>query len=325
MAQQERIQWMNGLLQGGAYLHWRTVADKFEVQRRTVFNDMCFLRDRLNAPIAFSRRYNGWHYTQQNYQLPFLALSDKEADTLRLTLFAALAHLPPTDAVAARQLATRLSPYVRGLPTYGEMPASSEIFLTGQPTLASHLIITDALLADVRRAIDSRHRLRIIYYSAHSDRQTERVIQPYLLLNRGGELYLIAHCELRNAVRDFGLHRIREWGIQEPPQAFRVPETFDAATYLASAFELRRGEETVTIRARFDQTQSRWIRERTYHSTQTVMEQDDGSVIVSLCVSGTAEAKRWLLSFGATVEVLEPEALRREIADEAAKIKIINS
>ena len=91
MAQQERIHWMHAVLLNGAYLHWQSVVDKFEVHRRTAFNDMRFLRDRLGAPIAFSRRHNGWHYTEPNYQLPFLALSEPEADTLRRTLLAALA------------------------------------------------------------------------------------------------------------------------------------------------------------------------------------------------------------------------------------------
>lgn len=321
MAQVERLYWMDGVMQNQTYLHWRTVAEKFEVQRRTVFNDMRFLRDRLGAPIAFSQRYKGWHYTRSNYQLPFLALSDSEADTLRRTLLAAVAYLPPTDAVAAGQLASRLSPYVRGLPTHGgTLSTSSEIFLSGQPALASHLVITDDLLADVRRAVDARHRLQISYYSMHRDQQTERVIQPYLLLNRGGELYLIGYCELRNSVRDFGLHRIQNRTVLESPNAFTVPKTFDVAAHLESAFELRRGEPIVTVRARFSPTQSRWVRERVYHPTQTVTEEGDGSIVVSLRVSGTAEAKRWIMSFGAEAEVLEPEQLRREINAEVVKI-----
>ncbi len=189
MAQAERLYWMDGIMQGKAYLHWQTVVDKFEVQRRTVFNDMRFLRDRLGAPVAFSRRFKGWHYTSSNYQIPFLALSDGEAATLRRTLLAAL---------------------------------------------------PDDLLADVRHAIDDRHRLRLTYYSAHRDQLTERVIRPYRLLNRGGELYLIGHCELRDATRDFGLHRIKERTVLDPPRAFAVPESFDIEAYLETACGLKR-------------------------------------------------------------------------------------
>jgi predicted DNA-binding transcriptional regulator YafY len=232
MAQAERLYWMDGMMQGGAYLHWQAVVDKFEVQRRTVFDDAKFLRERLGAPIAFSRRYKGWHYTAPNYQLPFLALTATEADTLRRTLVASLAYLPSADAAAARQLAIRLSPYVHGLPIHGgNLPSTSEIFLSGQPVLASHLAATDDLLGDIRRAVDDRHRLQITYYSAHRDEVTERVVHPYFLLNHGGEIYLIGYCEMREDSRDFGLHRIRESTVLEPPHAFKVPETFDAAAY----------------------------------------------------------------------------------------------
>lgn len=317
VAQAERLFWMDGIMRSGGYLHWQTVAEKFEVQRRTVFNDKRFLTDRLGAPIKFSQRGNGWYYTDPNYQLPFLALSEPEADTLHRTLLAALASLPPADKAAAQRLALRLSPYVRRLPVHGgTLPATSEIFLNGQPTLAPHLTITDALLADVRRATDLHHRLDLTYYSAHSNSVTRRTVQPYLLLNRGGELYLIAHCELRGDTRDFGLHRIREYAVLEPSGAFTVPPTFDPVAYLETAFELQRGQPLVTVRVKFSIRQSAWIKERIYHPTQILTEEADGSVIVSLRVSGTAEAKRWVLSFGESAEVLEPESLRVDVANE---------
>lgn len=326
MAQMERIYWIHGVLQDGAYLNWQEVADKFEVKRRMVFNDIQFLRDRLGAPVAFSRRYKGWQYTASNYQLPFLALSDKEADTLRRMLLAALASLPPQDALAVQHLAARLSPYVRRLPTHGgAMPASSEIFQSGHPTLAANLVVTDTLLAEIRGAMDERKRVRITYYSAHSGEVTERVVQPYFMLNWRGELYLIGYCELRKSLRDFSLHRIRARTVLGETRAFTIPDTFDPATYLESAFELRRGEPPVTVRLHFSKRQSVWVRERVVHPSQTLTEQNDGSVIMSLHVSGLDEVKKYILSHGGSVRVLEPESLRREIIAEAEKTFTNNS
>ena len=321
MAQAERLYWMDARMQNGAFLHWQAVVERFEVQRRTVFYDMTFLRDRLGAPIAYSSRGKGWHYTEPNYQLPFLALSDGEADTLRRTLLAARTYLSPSDAEAVEHLAARLSPYVRRLPVQGgEMPAGSEVFVSGQPVIASHVAGSEALLADVRRAIDERRRVRLTYYSAHRDETSERIVQPYRLLNLDREAYLVAHCERRGAMRDFALHRIREWAVLEEVRAFSVPEGFDLDAHLREAFELRRGEPAVTVRVRFTPEQSRWVRERVYHTSQTIAEEPGGGVIVSLRVSGTAEVRRWILSFGADAEVLEPVTLRAEIRQEAIQI-----
>lgn len=112
-------------------------------------------------------------------------------------------------------------------------------------------------------AVNHRHRLHIVYYSAHSDEVTERIIRPYLLLNWNGELYMIGYCEMRQGMRDFALHRIRERTVLEPERAFTVPDSFDAVAYLESAMAMRRGEPVVTVRVKFSPLQSRWIKERT--------------------------------------------------------------
>jgi predicted DNA-binding transcriptional regulator YafY len=43
-------------------------------------------------------------------------------------------------------------------------------------------------------------------------------------------------------------------------------------------------------------------------------------VLLTLHVAGMAEVLRWVLGYGAEAEVLEPEALRREIAAQAKKL-----
>ena len=50
-------------------------------------------------------------------------------------------------------------------------------------------------------------------------------------------------------------------------------------------------------------------------------EQEDGGLVLSLRVAGVEEVRRWLLGYGAEVEVLEPESLRAELAEEAEKLR----
>jgi predicted DNA-binding transcriptional regulator YafY len=54
--------------------------------------------------------------------------------------------------------------------------------------------------------------------------------------------------------------------------------------------------------------------ETTWHSTQTVAVDPDGSLVWRATVAGTIEIRLWLLSWGDEVEVLEPAALRDDIA-----------
>ena len=55
--------------------------------------------------------------------------------------------------------------------------------------------------------------------------------------------------------------------------------------------------------------------EATWHPTQTVTAEADGSLRWRATVSGTIEIRLWILSWGDDVEVLEPAALRNDVAD----------
>ena len=103
--------------------------------------------------------------------------------------------------------------------------------------------------------------------------------------------------------------------------AFLTPPDFDAPHYVKQAFGMRHGEPLVTVQVRFTPYQSRWIRERIYHPSQTLAELPNGAgLILTMKVTGTFEVRRWVMSFGAEAEVLEPAALRQEIAEEIKKL-----
>lgn len=310
----ERIYWLDGQIRAGRYPNARRLMEQFDISLRAARADASYLKNRLDAPLRHNPRFGGWEYTEPHYTLPFLALSVPEADTLRRTLVAACAHLPPADRQLVQELAVKLSPYIRGLPQRGGsvLPHSPEAFV-GTVALAQDYLPSEALLRDLRRAVDHRRRVRMVYYSAHSDAVTERTVRPHSLLNWRGELYLVAFCELRGAFRDFFLPRIQTYEVWDEEPAFTPEPSFDLDTYVAQAFALQRGKEAVTVRVKFSPYQSRWIRERLYHPSQQTEPQPDGSLILTMTVPGTEEITRWLLSFGAEVEVLKPESLRESL------------
>ena len=51
-------------------------------------------------------------------------------------------------------------------------------------------------------------------------------------------------------------------------------------------------------------------------ATTKIEPQKDGSIIFSAEVAGTDEVRHWVLSWGKSAEVISPEFLRREIAQE---------
>ena len=55
---------------------------------------------------------------------------------------------------------------------------------------------------------------------------------------------------------------------------------------------------------------------RIWHHSQKIEPQKDGSIVFSAEVAGTEEVKHWVLSYGNKAEVLQPQYLREEIANE---------
>ncbi len=57
------------------------------------------------------------------------------------------------------------------------------------------------------------------------------------------------------------------------------------------------------------------VAEATWHPSQVLAPEPDGSLTWRATVSGTVEIRTWILSWGPDVEVLAPPSLRTEVAD----------
>jgi predicted DNA-binding transcriptional regulator YafY len=58
----------------------------------------------------------------------------------------------------------------------------------------------------------------------------------------------------------------------------------------------------------------------TWHPSQSVELQDDGSLIMTMKVRNTLHFRAWILGWGGDVEVLEPETLKEEILQYAKSV-----
>ena len=317
MSQTERLYWIDRQIHDECYPNADDVAHEFGVSRRTAFADRDHLVDHLNAPLKYDRGRGGWFYTEKTFTLPSHLITLSETETLRRSLLTAREYLAPSDAAQALELATRLA---QTLPLLTETISES---VGGAIRPVADISASSELLDACRRGVGERRRLRLLYYSAHRNEVTERIVQPYHLLYWQGEPYLIAWCEWRQDFRDFFLGRVREYRLLSAEAPFVRNHAFDVKAYLQPGFALRHGEDLVTVRVRFTSYQARWIRERRYHPSQQTHDLPDGSLEMTLQVAGTFEIKRWLLGYGAEVEVLEPKALRVDVAAEAKKLSEI--
>ncbi len=314
-SQRERLAWIDARIQAGHIVDAAAVAARFAVSRATAFSDRQEL-ERLGACFN-PQRGVGWRYADPSFRLrQVAALTDAGREALRQARLALQEYGSPAD-VAAFDAFLQSVEQERSL---GDTRLES-VDGALHPTIEASS--RPDLLAACRRGLRRRRRLFIRYWSAHNDEETQRRVRPYHLRNFRGEWYLIAWCENRQSVRDFALSRIREWRLLDDEPPFAPDPNFSIDAYVAAGWETRHSDAPVAIQLRFTPYQSRWIRERRYHPSQILHERPDGGVDMHLRIAGTVEIRRWILGFGSDVEVMQPESLRHNLAQEAKKIQEI--
>jgi predicted DNA-binding transcriptional regulator YafY len=318
MALLEPVLWIDAQIRGGRYPNLARIMDQWEVSRGAAYGDYRYLKDRLRAPLAFERSRGGWTYTDPTFALPSAIVSENEAAALERALLVAREHLDPAAASGLDAFADWLAPY---LPA--RRPAGAAESAGGGSELSGGVGVSPDLLRTCVEAIRARRKLHLRYHGTHRNQDTERTVQPYHLHHCRSEPYLLAWDELREDWRTFLLSRIAQWRVVGEDAAFARDPSFDPQALLARGFGLFHGADLETVRVRFSPYQARWVRERRYHPSQENEEQSDDSLIVTLRVAGTAEVKRWVLGYGREAEVLEPAALRAEIAAEAKELEKI--
>ena len=194
--------------------------------------------------------------------------------------------LPPRSVAHLERIAETVAPRFQGLRDYSRQ---------------------HALLKELRRALLYQFSVLLRYTPPLRDTEEYR-FDPYTVLFHGGALYLGGYAHNREALRLFLVDRISAVEVSE--QRFEVPEGFSVSDLTGSAFGLI-DEKLLPIRVRFSRQVAHLIREREWHQSQKLMEEQDGSVVLSLEASGEKELLAWLYSYLPHVEVLEPAELRR--------------
>jgi predicted DNA-binding transcriptional regulator YafY len=171
------------------------------------------------------------------------------------------------------------------------------------------------VVEQITEATAHRRLLEIDYFTMSRKKKTRRKVAPYKIWFFDGAFYLIGYCRLRQDIRVFALDRIQALKITE--ETFEMPEDFRAEDFMRTSFGVFHGQPQ-QVRIRFTADVAGYIREKTWHATQKIVSQRDGSILFEARVAGTAEIKFWVLSWGAKAQVLSPASLRDEILSEAA-------
>lgn len=174
----------------------------------------------------------------------------------------------------------------------------------------------EEIIAALTDGIFLQRTCTVAYHAFHDDKVKTFQIDPLRFFERDGGLYLFVNTTKYGHIRVLAVERIQSITVDET--TFECPKDFDPDALLGSAFGIIY-DDPVQVTIRFSSQVARYIRERNWAREQTLTDEADGSVTLSMQTSGWIDIKRWVLSFGAEALVLEPEELREEIREEVGK------
>lgn len=269
----------------------------FDAFRRAFERDKQDLRA-MGIPIEvvpstndpFAEQADAYLIPKDRYYLPDLDLEADELAALRVAADAVLgAGQDAASAMMKLSIDSASSPWSGPRVVWGADVAAEQPLLA--PIWSAQLERTPISFAYERPDGEVAHRR----------------VQPYGLVHRRGNWYLVGWDIDREAVRSFRLTRIRSDVIREKG-TYEVPSDFDARSHVAGeAFELG-GEATETARVRFSPA-LRWWAEQNWPQAEST-ETAGGGIEVELPVANQDAFISWVVGFADDVEIIEPVSLR---------------
>jgi predicted DNA-binding transcriptional regulator YafY len=170
-------------------------------------------------------------------------------------------------------------------------------------------------------AIDQHQVVCIDYFTARDHRLTQgRKINPYCFAKRGRAWLLIAYCHQKKALRNFSLTRISS---VDPvaDEYFDVQNDFVAEDYFQASLGAINSGVCEELRLLVEADRAIYFRERQYHPTQLIEEQQaDGRLVVSYELEGFEEMRSFCQAWGVGITVLAPASLRERLYQEAQSL-----
>ena len=278
------------------------LAERFEVSRRTInrdIEDLC----KAGIPIKTAQGTGGGISIMDGYRMDRTILSSKDMQMI-------LAGLRSLDSVSGSRYYSQLMEKIQ--------TGSSE-FISGRDSMLIDLSSwykgsLAPKIEVIQSAIENRRIIRFKYYAPSGE--SNRRVEPYYLVFRWSSWYVWGWCLERKDYRLFKLNRMD--CVVETDRGFLrrdvpMPDLSNEKIFPGG----------IKVKALFTPNMKWRLVEE--FGPNCFTETDDERLLFSADYTDMENLVTWLMTFGAKVEVLEPEEVRdiiRRNAEEILKIRL---
>lgn len=273
------------------------LAERFEVSRRTIqrdIEDLC----QAGIPVVTTQGAEGGIALMEGFQLDTASLTPEE-------LRAIFAGLRSLDSVSRTSQRDRLAKRFSG---GGETVCTADnLFIDLSSFYKDSLSEKIELLQE---AMEQGRMVSFQYY--YSKGRADKVIEPYRILFKWSDWYVLGFCSQRQDFRVYKLNRL--WNLQLTWQTFQpreIPkEKEEIGGHLTDDYPVS-ALYSPTLEYRLVET----------YGPNCYIRREDGRLFATLGFTGPDRAMEWFLSFGSQVEVVDPPELREKLRETAEKLQ----
>ncbi len=293
----------------------RQLAGELEVSRRTVLRDIEFLKDDLGAPIEYDASKRGYIYTEPNWNMPSLRITEGELFAMMIAEQALGAYANTPWGEVLQRVFDRM---IAALPERIEI-APRELLLRFSldvaPTVQVHPDIMNLLVTAIKKS----QTIAITYQPLSEDEPKDYTVDPYALRQSHGAWYLAARDHRSGYIPMFNVSRMVTASLTGSEFDYDACN-FDVAAYFEETFGVYETPKRYKVVIRFSGVAARLVSERQWHSSQKIRD-IRGGIELEMVVSHLDDIWPWVLSWGKNAKVMQPKALRDIVIDQARQIQ----
>jgi proteasome accessory factor BC len=292
---------------------------KQDVEGYSQMNDEAFARrfyadraelDSLGIHLKVDKPAEGYYEAEnyslppENFYLPAIEFTDEELGARRTAL-----SLLDGEFAYAEPLRLALQQLSWGKPSPLDAPEQRSVALAVTAGAGGREL--SQRLSKIETAIFRRKTIVFDYYTIGRDALEPRKVDPYHLLYKGGQFYLIGYSHERDDTRVFRVSRIRgKVGYSSKAEHdFNRPEDFDPRVY-ATRTDWQLGDTVGRARIHLSDRVD-WLALRHFGHAGEVTETDDG-VLFETDYADSRQMIAWVLGLGEQARIEAPDALAEE-------------
>lgn len=272
------------------------LAQEFGVSVRTIYRDMDILSS-SGVPIFTEKGRNGGISVMDHYTLSKTLLTDEEQNQIIMALQSinATGNLEVKDAL--RKLGNI---FQKSIESWIEVDFTE--WSKSDEEKETFSIIRDCILSAT--AVTFR------YYNLKGE-ETKRIVEPLKVVFKSMSWYLYGYCRKRRDFRFFKLSRIKKLEVLTDTFDTKVPET-------VSFQYSNKSNNLVRMKLKIDRSMAFRVLDE---FRSGIISEENDYYLVNVELPKSEWLYSYLLSFGETLTVLEPEEIRMEFIERVKKIE----